>query len=215
MKALMAEEDETQILVDRAKGGDRKAFDELIGMFRLRLQGTIQSWTRFRIAPLLDVQEVLQETFIRAFQSIGNFQWKDDDAFFRWLSGIAKRALAQAAQDRRKLKEKQATSSFGGVASAGPTQSQAARRNERFDRLERSVEKLRPEHRRVLILSRIKGLTVKEIADQMDRSPRTVKYFLACALRELKKHFGDTESFHLPDRQLETELEKGGDQDEG
>ena len=210
MKALMAEQDATQILVDRAKSGDRTAFDELVGKFRARLHETVQSWTRFRIRPLLDVQEVLQETFIRAFQSIGDFESTHDDAFFRWLCGIAKRALAQAAQDHRKVKEKQATTNFGGVANGGPTQSQALRRNERFDRLEHSLEKLRPEHRQVLILSRIKGLTVKEIADQMDRSPRTVKYFLACALRELKKHFGDTESFHLPDRQLET----GGDHDE-
>ena len=81
---------------------------------------------------------------------------------------------------------------------------------ERFDRLERSLEKLQPDHRRVLVLSRIEGLTVKQIAEQLDRSPRTVKYFLACALRELKRHFGDTESFHLPDRQLG----EAGDQDE-
>ncbi len=210
MKALMVEQDATRNLVDRAKGGDRSAFDELIGKVRSRLQDTIQSWMRFRIGPLLNVQEVLQETFVRAFQSIGHFEWTHDDAFFRWLCGIAKRTLAQAAQDHRKAKDKQATTSFGGVANSGPTQSRAMQRNERFDRLEQSLEKLRPEQQQVLILSRIEGLTVKEIANRLDRSPRTVKYLLACALRELKKHFGDTESFHLPDRQLGI----GGGQDE-
>ena len=210
MKALMPEQDATQSLVQRAQGGDRTAFDELIEKFRSRLQETIQSWMRFRIGPPVDVEEVLQETFIRAFQSIGRFEWTHDDAFFRWLCGIAKRGLAQAAQDHRKAKEKQATASFSRIEDGRPTQSQALRRDERFDRLERSLEKLRPEHRQVLILSRIKGLTVKEIADQLEHSPRTVKYFLACALRELKKHFGDTESFQLPDRQLGT----GGDPDD-
>lgn len=43
-----------------------------------------------------------------------------------------------------------------------------------------------------------------EIAARTGRSPSTVKYFLACALAELKRHFGDTESLHLPDRQLDT-----------
>jgi RNA polymerase sigma factor (sigma-70 family) len=212
MKTLMAEQDATQILVDRAKAGERAAFDELIGKVQPRLQDTVQSWRRFQIGPLMDVQEILQETFIRAFRSLSNFEWTHDEAFFRWLCGIAKHALAQAAQDHRRvrLRGKQAAALFDEVANGGPTQSQAFRRNERFDRLERALEKLRPEHRQVLILSRIKGLTVKEIADRMDRSQRTVKYFLACALRELKKHFGDTESFNLPDRRLDT----GGDRDD-
>ena len=212
MKERMAEHDQdsTQILVDQAKGGDRAAFDELVGRFRSRLQDSIQSWTRFRVGALPDVQEVLQETFIRAFRSIGNFEWTHDDALFRWLCGIAKRTLAQAAQDHRKVREKQVTTCFGGVPNDGPSQSRALRRDERFDRLERSLEMLRPEHRRVLILSRIEGLTVKQIAKRLDRPPRTVKYFLACALRELKSHFGDTESLRLPDRQLRT----GGTRDE-
>ena len=72
------------------------------------------------------------------------------------------------------------------------------------------LEKLRAEHRQVLLLSRIEGLTVNDIATRMERSPSTIKYFLTCALQELKKHFGDTESFHLPDRQFNT----GGPRDE-
>ena len=56
----------------------------------------------------------------------------------------------------------------------------------------------------MLVLSRIKGLTMAEIAEKTGRSPSTVKYFLACALTDLKRHFGDTESLQLPDRQLDT-----------
>ena len=85
------------------------------------------------------------------------------------------------------------------------------RRNERFDRLEHSLEKLLPEHREVILLSRIEGLTMKEIAQKTGRPLSTVKYHLVCGLAELKKHFGDTESLHLPDRQLTAE---GGGTDE-
>ena len=98
MKVAMVEPDpDTEILVDKARRGDREAFDALALRFRSRLQDSIQSWARFRIEPPLEVEEVLQETFIRAFKSLKNFDWQEDDAFFRWLCGIAKRAVAQRA----------------------------------------------------------------------------------------------------------------------
>ncbi len=76
---------------------------------------------------------------------------------------------------------------------------------------DRWLEKLQSEHCEVILLSRIEGLTMKEIAEKTGRPLSTVKYQLACGLAELKKHFGDTESLHLPDRQLEAE---GDDNDE-
>jgi RNA polymerase sigma-70 factor (ECF subfamily) len=77
------------------------------------------------------------------------------------------------------------------------------RRDERFDRLQHSLDRLSPDHRRVIILSRIKGLTTGEIAIRMDRSESAVKSLLFRALRELKGAFGDTASLSLPDRSLE------------
>ncbi len=205
MKVAMVEPNpDTELLVDKARSGDREAFDALARKYRSRLQDSIQGWARFRIGPPLEVEEVVLETFFRAFRSLRNFEWQEDDAFFRWLCGIAKRAVAQTALDaRRESLRRAGSASAGGLAASGPTQSQALLRDERFERLERSLEKLRPEHREVVLLSRIDGLTTKEIAGRMKRSPSTIKYFLACALKELKNHFGDTESLHLPDRQLD------------
>lgn len=210
MQALMVDRETTQWLVERARGGDREAFDLLAVRFQAQLRDSIRSWSRYRLGAPLDVEEVLQDTFVRAFSAIGRFEWQGDDSFFRWLCGIAKRAVAQAAQEARAAKLEERAGSAGRIPAKGPTQSQAARRNERFDRLERSLEKLRPEHREVLLLSRIEGLTLKEVAERTGRPLSTVKYHLACALGELKKHFGDTESLHLPDRRLDA---KGGEID--
>ncbi len=206
MKATAVEHDNTKLLVNRAKCGDRVSFDTLVERFRPRLRDSVRSWSRFQLGPPLEVEEVLQETFVRAFRSLKNFEWQDDDAFFRWLCGIAKRAMAQAVEDAHRERLRKA-SSFGNPPISETTQSQALRRDERFERLQHSLEKLRPEYRKVIILSRIKGLTMKEIAEEMGRSPSTVKYFLTCALKELRKHFGETESFHLPNRRLDTEGE--------
>lgn len=199
MKDTMVEQDSTERLVERAKSGDRDAFDQLAERFRRRLGSSVEAWSRFQLGPKLDPEDTIQETFIRAHRALPRFEWDGDDSFFRWLCGIAKRALAQMAEDARKARP---PSTAADVPVGTPSPSQILRRHERFDRLEAAVEKLTPEYRQVVLLSRVEGLSAKEIADRMNRSPNAVRHLIVRALRELRAHFGDTESLHLPDRRF-------------
>ena len=101
--------------------------------------------------------------------------------------------------------------SVGDVPVADPTPSKVLQRGERFDRLEVALRKLSPDYRDALLLSRVEGLTVKEIGKRMGRSSDAVKHLIARGLRELKRHFGDTESFQLVDRELRAEVEEDAD----
>src|SRR6266540_3048456 len=199
MKVLMEDQARVALLVVQAKGGDREAFDRLVERFRDRLRSTIEGWSKFQVGPQVgpqvDSDDVLQETFLRAFRSLEGFDWQGDDSFFRWLCGIAKRALAQTIQDLRKS---QAAGGGPSVAGSGPTQTKIARRVERFDRLEQALQSLSPEYREVLLLSRVEGLKTKEIAQRLKRTPNAVKHLMARALVDLRSRFGDTESLNLP-----------------
>ena len=154
------------------------------------------------------MDDLLQESFVRAFRSLERFEWQGDDSFFRWLCGIAKRALAQAIQEQR---TGHGTGNHISVAGRGPTQAKISRRVERFERLEEALQSLTPEYREVLLLSRVEGLKTKEIAARMKRSPNAVSHLIARALAELKARFGDTESLHLPQRPLPP---RGGNDEE-
>jgi RNA polymerase sigma-70 factor (ECF subfamily) len=208
MQALMEDQDQTLRLVAAAKRGDRKAFDRLAALFQDRVRTSVEGWTKFQLGPRVEIDEVLQETLVRAFRSLDRFQWDGEDSFFRWLCGIAKHALAQAIQDERKQR---AAKRAPEAADAGPSRSKVLRREERLDRLEEALEQLKPEYRQVIQLARIDGLTTREIAARMERSPNAVKHLLARALRQLRDEFGDTESLNLPrDRRL-----RGGEGDDG
>jgi RNA polymerase sigma factor (sigma-70 family) len=98
----------------------------------------------------------------------------------------------------------------GKLPAQDPTASQILRRGDRFDRLRDALDKVSPDYRQALILSRIEGLTMKEIAGRMGRSPNSVKHLIARALRELKERFGDTDSFHLENRHLEAGEQRDG-----
>jgi RNA polymerase sigma factor (sigma-70 family) len=86
------------------------------------------------------------------------------------------------------------------------------KRSDRFDRLEKALEGLSPEHREVILLSRIKGLRVKEIAERMQRSSNAVSLLLARALKKMRSSLGETESLGLPHRTLKDGLDDVGEQ---
>ncbi len=194
-----------QRLVEGARQGDRGAFDELVKGFGSRLRASVDRWTRFRLGSRIDLDDVIQETFLRAYGSLDRFQFSEEDeaeSFFRWLCGIAKRALGDLI--RRAANREKPVSSVGGEA-RGPSQSQVLRRGERLDRLQSTLDKLPSDYRQVLTLSRLEGLSAQEIADRMGRTPNAVYHLIVRALKLLREEFGDTESLHLPDRPLRRE----------
>ena len=65
-------------------------------------------------------------------------------------------------------------------------------------RLETALAGLRPDYREVIILARIREPPIKEIARTTGRTPEAVSMLLLRALRQLKKYFGNTDSFTLP-----------------
>ena len=60
------------------------------------------------------------------------------------------------------------------TAASTVSPSRALRRHERLDRLQEALDSLSPDHRQVIVLARLKGLRIKEIAERMDRSPNAV-----------------------------------------
>ena len=68
-----------------------------------------------------------------------------------------------------------------------------------------ALDALPPDHREVLVLSRLEGLAAEEIARRMGRTPNAVYHLIVRALALLRERFGATESLLLPDRPLRRE----------
>ncbi|MGH9360930.1 MAG: RNA polymerase sigma factor, partial [Thermoanaerobaculia bacterium] len=88
--------------VRRAWEGDRAAFDELFKAFADRVQAFIRSRIRPGFKARLDPEEILQDTFVRAFQSIGSFRGADSEQFRRWLMGVAAKTVLRAEEAGRR-----------------------------------------------------------------------------------------------------------------
>jgi RNA polymerase sigma-70 factor (ECF subfamily) len=204
----MVSSKDSEALIEAAKAGDYSAFEQLIAKDQTRLRGLIATRLHARIALDVELDDVYQESLLRAFSSVTRFEWRGEDSFLRWVGGIAENIILELAR-KRHLERKRPLE--GDAPSPVSSPSRLLRRDERFDRLEEALQKLRPEHREVILLVRVEGQTFQNTAQRMGRSPDAVKQLLYRALKQLKSAFGDTESFQLPGRTLRGSEEEGSE----
>lgn len=200
MQGIMTEPE--RLLVQRAQEGDRSAFDRLFELLADRLKAFIRSRIRPVYGRRLDVDEILQDAFVRAFRSIGSFRGEGVEELRRWLTGVAGKAVLRAEEQARRQKMLEIPENVPGK---DVSPSRGMRREERFDSLQRALDTLSRDHREVILLTRVDGLTLKQAAEKMGRSPEAVRKLFWRALRDLRSALTRTESLRLPDRRLDSE----------
>ena len=192
----MQDETRERQLIEKAREGDQGALEEIFVPLRERLLATIRGHLSPAVRQLMDPEDVLQDALVRAFHSLERFEWQGEGSFCRWLESIATHVALDAA---RHMGRRKVLRLDGDVQGKDASPSKGMRRQERFERLRKSLEALPPDYQEVLRLSRMEGLSVKEIAGRMGRSESAVKNLLLRATRQLKQGFGDTESLNLGD----------------
>ncbi|MFV0371589.1 MAG: RNA polymerase sigma factor RpoE [Azonexus sp.] len=173
----MSEREVDQALVERAQGGDQKAFDQLVGKYQRKLERLLSRYVR----DAAEVEDVAQEAFIKAYRALPGF--RGDSAFYTWLYRIgintAKNYLV--AQGRR------APTSTGFDAEEAEGFDDAAllrdintpesllMTKQIGDTVNAAMEALPEELRRAIMLREIEGLSYEEIAETMNCPIGTVR----------------------------------------
>jgi RNA polymerase sigma-70 factor (ECF subfamily) len=189
-------------LLSRAIEGDRLAFDQLLAEHRDRVEYYVRLRLGDHLRQAVEVEDVLQETALRACRSIGSFRPQGDGSFLRWLKSVAEHVILETASRARRH---QAAPLVDERAAECPSQATLIERDERFDRLQAAFDRLPADERKVILLARLQGLPLALVAEKLGRSPAAAKQLLWRALRRLRGAFGETGSFHLPDRRLDAE----------
>lgn len=188
-------------LFNAAKSGDNTAFNSLVELQRSKLQAFCLSRISGDLRTFVDVEDVLQETSLRAFQCIERVQWQGERALLSWFCGIAQNVIHMQARRAVRIRTRAEEVRPEGTDDSSP--SRQARREERFDRLESSLTQLTDEQQQVVRMTRIEGLSVREAAVQIGRSEKATYQLLWRALKKLREVFGETGSLRLPaDRNL-------------
>lgn len=159
--------------------GDKAAFDELYAAFAPWLYGICMRYTRCAS----DAQDVLQETFVKVFQSKSQLDPEKDVA--PWLKTIAIRVALNYIRDQYKYVT-QGDEEFRDDE-ADETEQDMSFLRDRRDLLLQALQQLPDGYRLVFSLYAVDNLTHKEIAAHLDIAEGTSKSQYAKAKKRLKQ----------------------------
>ena len=85
MCTAMIEDRPGREILERARQGDRRAFERLVDTFCPRLEALVRLKLGPELRAKVEADDIVQETFSRALGSVGTLRSLDEGQFFRWL----------------------------------------------------------------------------------------------------------------------------------
>lgn len=176
-------------VVARARTGDSQAFTELVNKY----ENSIFRLARHITQSAEDAEDVLQETFLKAYEHLDEFQ--GHSKFYTWLVRIAVNQSLMKLRKRRTDKSVSLDETFDTgeenltreIAVWEDNPEQTYSREEIRDILDRAVESLPPIFRTVFALRDIEELSTEETAAILNLSVPAVKSRLLRARLRLRE----------------------------
>ena len=204
--------EEEHVLIGRVLNGDRAAFEPLV----LENQKNVYNLALRMTGSEEDALDVSQEVFIKAYSSLGSFRGESRLGF--WLY----RLTYNMCIDLSRKKKRENTSSITYLDDAGEESDleipdlrhlpeDEAERAELRRAVSAAIDCLTPEHRNMLLLREVSGLSYAEIARALTLNEGTVKSRLARARIKLCEILVRSGTFEPPHRQLNEKGAKGHD----
>lgn len=173
-------------LIQRVKDGETESFETLIEKYQPRIFATARKYARRES----EIEDIVQEVFIKAFQKLHTF--RAEAPFEHWLMRLAVRTCYDFLRSHQKNKESHFSeitdedSSFLDryVSDPNPSSDDA---NAARALIHKVLEQLSPPARMVITLQEIEGKSVKEIAALTGWSVSLVKVRAFRARKEMRK----------------------------
>lgn len=176
----LASNDSDLLLVERAAAGDQRAFELLVIKYQRRIQRLIARMVRD--VDLVD--DIAQETFIRAYRAL--HQFRGDAQFYTWLYRIAvntaKKFLLDLKHDPivseaafRRGDDDEETSSYAAELTTAETPETELAAKDIARTVNLALDALPVDLRQALVLREIDGLSYEEISQIMSCPIGTVR----------------------------------------
>ena len=183
------------LLIERCQSGDYTAFDELITVYRGKIYAMIFNMIRNDA----DAWDLSQEVFIKAWKALSKFEGRS--AFYTWIYRIAhnvtydwmrKKKIEGAGEfNDEMLNEAEPGALTSPKAFDSPDQN--LQRDELRDKITIAINSLSEDHREVILLKEVEGLSYQEIAESIGSSIGTVMSRLYYARKKLQETLKDND----------------------
>jgi RNA polymerase sigma-70 factor (ECF subfamily) len=196
---------DTEVLLDRASGGDPAAVQELLTRFRARLNEMVRIHMDHRLAARVDPSDVVQDTFARAWRELPDYLSRRPLPFYPWLREFAwkilidlrrKHILAQRRSVNREdrldqaLPDQSAMNLARKLLASGTSPSHQFLREEMSSRIHAALSKLEERDSEVLVLRHLEQLSTIEIAAVLKISEGAVRVRHLRAMQRFREVMG-------------------------
>ena len=193
----------TRHLVTLAKQGDSSARSQLCRAYAERIRRRIRLRMGKELRSKLESMDIVQDALMCALRDLEDFTYTNEGDFLRWLVTIAENRIRDNLQnlhaDKRDIRKELALNDFASISredhnripepARNTTPSVILSRKEELDKLEKAIDKLKPEYRQVIVLAKIDGLSYREIGDRLGKSADAAGHLLLRAMVSLTETF--------------------------
>jgi RNA polymerase sigma-70 factor (ECF subfamily) len=190
--------EETRGLLERARGGDRQAFERLFTRHRDYLRRVIELRLDPRLRPRLDASDVIQDTQLEAFRRLPDYLEREPMPFRLWLRMTAQERLGMAQRQhvgaaRRTVSrearwpEQSSLQLAAQFLAAGSTPSQRLSRRELVQEVHQAIAQLSEVDREILLMRNLEGLSNQETAQVLQIDPAAASQRYGRALLRLRQ----------------------------
>lgn len=169
-------------LIARWKAGDQRAATQLVARHADAVARFAAS-----VGARNDVDEIVQDTFVRAFASLDGF--RGESPLRTWLFTIARRLLLDRRRSERRRGEQVEVQDAHVTTDFDPLDTVVAEESER--RMREAVARLTPTQKEVFVLRVSEGLSYREIADAVGSTEGAARVHYHNAMRAIKEFLDD------------------------
>ncbi len=203
---MSSEEGEFE-LIGKAASGDRNALGQLLLNHCNRLSSHISRKVSTELRSPISVEDILQQTLVRAVRNIDRFEPRSERAFFAWLAALADSQLQDSLRALRRRKRgggrRQATrpqdaenSSIADLvdllSDRRDTPCRSAARREAIHAVQVGIAGLPDDQREAVQLRFLRGQSLDEAATAMGRTPNAVRSLIHRAKQRLRGALGNS-----------------------
>ncbi len=179
-------------VIEAIRAGDTGAYRELVERYQGRVFAMVCGMVRDRE----EARDITQESFVKAYRNLDRFRL--DSSFYTWLYRIAMNCAIDLLRRRKVRRHSEFNEEIGQKDSAGMMDDSHSKMNPGKD-LERkrlrkkifaALDELSEDHRQILVLREIEGLSYEEIAETMEIPEGTVMSRLFYARRKMQSLLG-------------------------
>lgn len=179
---------EEHTLIQSAQRGDMDAFRRLFEENKRRIFAVAFRYAKNKE----DAEDILQDTFIKAYQALDSFHTEDNTSFTSWLYRISINSSIDLLRKHKKMRDKYFDNDDFENLSSGDEGSNPEHLTHLHDvrsRIAGVLNKLTARQRMIFILRHNQHLSTQEIAEYMNCSQGSVKKQLFRAVSAIKDHF--------------------------